>query len=94
MDNQNMRYAQMERLMTLTLIGNLILFVLYMIFAGAGVIWLKVILAILMIIINILCLVFLYMSQELTKPRSMWMTTAAVCMLLCQILSLILNYPN
>ena len=88
------RYKVMERYMTYTLIGDAALFVLYLIFAATGVIWLKVITAIFAILISLGCLAFLYLSQELLRKRSFWMTTAAAAVLICTLMSLILNFPR
>ena len=87
------RYKQMEKNMTITLLGDLGLFLLYLLCAGAGIIWLKVILSILCILLSVAILGLLYLSQELLRPRSLWMTTGAASILLCLIVSLILNYP-
>ncbi len=91
--NQASRYKEMERYMTYTLIGDAVVFLIYLIAAATGVIWLKVITAIIAFLVSGLCLVYLYMSQELMKPRSLWMTTAAGAVILCTFFSLILNYP-
>jgi hypothetical protein len=91
--NRN-RYRQMEHYMTCALFLDLILFIFFLISAGNGVIWLKVILAILCIALSGACLAFLYISRELLRPRSMWMSAAAAAILLCTIFALILNYPS
>lgn len=88
------RYKIMEWYMTYVLVADLGLFLLYLIFAGFGVIWLKAITAILAILVSLGCLAFLYLSQELLKKRSFWMTTAAAAILLCTLMSLILNFPR
>lgn len=93
-NKKNQRYKIMEWYMTYVLVADLGLFLLYLIFAAFGVIWLKVITALLAILISLGCLGFLYLSQELMKRRSLWMTTAAAAILLCTLMSLILNYPR
>ena len=93
MTNGNDRYQQMQWYMTYTLIADAGLFLLYLIFAGFGVTWLKVITAILSILISIVCLGFLYITKELRKPRSLWMTAAAAAILVCLLFSIILNFP-
>ena len=80
--------------MTCALIANAALFILYMIVAGVGIIWLKVILAILTCLVAVACIGFLYISKELTKPRSLWMSTAAIAIVVCLLFSLILNFPS
>ena len=94
MDNPKNRYKQMEKYMTLALIGNAILFIVYLIAAGTGVIWLKVVSSIIAMIVSVLCLVYLYLTKLLTRPQSLWMTTAAGAILVCILFSLILNFPS
>jgi len=94
MANRGNRYKEMERYMTYALIADAAIFVLYLICAGTGVIWLKVILAILGIALSGLCLAWLYLSQELLKRRSLWMSVGAAAVLVCLLASLILNYPS
>lgn len=92
-DNQS-RYKSMERMMTYGLCADAALFVLYMIFAGMGIIWLKVILAIFSLLISGAILALLYLSRELTTRRSQWITAGAAALALCLVLSLILNFPS
>ena len=88
------RYKKMEQYMSLILIGDLILFIFFLISAGNGVIWLKVILFILTLLVSGLCLAYLYLSQELLKQRSLWMSAAAAAIAICLLFSLILNFPS
>lgn len=88
------RYRIMEYNMTRILIADAAIFVLYLLFAGLGVIVLKVITAIVAIIASGLCLGFLYLSQELLRKRSLWMTTGFAAVLLCTLVSLIVNFPS
>lgn len=88
------RYKIMQQYMCLALIADAVLFVLYMVAAGFGVIWMKVILALLAGLLSLACLAFLYMSRELLKPRSLWMSTAAAAIAVCLLFSLILNFPS
>lgn len=94
MRKRNNRYKQMELKMSCVLLANLLLFIIFLFAGGFGVIWLKVITAIFAIIVSILCLGFLYLSQELLRRRSLWMTTAAAAILICTLFSLILGYPS
>ena len=94
MQDQQKRYKTMERNMCLILVLALLIFIGFLIAAGNGIIWLKVVLAILTILLCGLCLVFLYLSDELLKQRSLWMTTAAAAIAICLIFSLILNFPS
>ena len=88
------RYREMERYMTYALIGDGLLFIFYLLSAGAGIIWLKVILTILALALSGVCLTWLYISKELLKPRSMWMSAAALAVIVCILVSLLLNYPS
>ena len=87
------RYKEMEKMMTTGLIADGALFLLYLIFAAAGVIWLKVILAILTMVIAAAGLGILYLSQELLKQRSLWLSTGFFSVFLCVLVSLILAFP-
>lgn len=93
MRNQN-RYKNMETVMCIAILVDLILFVTYLIAAGAGIVWLKVVSSILTILLAALCLVFLYFTGELLKQRSLWMGTAAAAIVICLLFSLILNFPS
>lgn len=88
------RYREMEQLMTKVLIGDAAVFVLYLLFAGLGVTALKVITAIIAIFVSGLCLAFLYMNGEIKKRRSRWMVVGFGAVLLCLLVSLVLNYPS
>ena len=94
MARDNSRYQQMETYMTYALIAGAGFFVLYLIFAGYGVTWLKVITAILTIATGVLCLGVLFLTRELTRHRSLWMTSAAVALLLCTVISLAVSFPS
>ena len=94
MAKSNSRYKQMELYMLCALLAAVIFFIIYLCSAGAGIIWLKVISAILSILICVLCLAFLYLSKELMRPRSLWMSVCALAVIVCLIFSLILKYPS
>ena len=87
------RYAQMQQYMIYILLGDLLMFVLYLIGAGNGIIWLKALCAVLTIIASSLCLGYLFLTQELFRKRSLWMTIAAGAVIACILFSLILNFP-
>ena len=94
MASKTNRYRIMERYMTFALCLDAILFVLYMIVAGNGIILLKVILTLLCLGLSGILLWFLYMTKELFKQRSLWITTGACAIVLCLFISLILNFPS
>lgn len=94
MSRRNNRYKLMERNMTAVLLADLVMFIVFLFASGFGVIWLKVITAIVAICISGLCLGFLYLSQELLRRRSLWMSAAAAAILVCTVFALIFNYPS
>lgn len=94
MAEQNSRYKQMESIMTVALIADAVLFILYWIFAACGIVWVKAFFAVLCILISLACLGFLFLTQELMRPRSKWMTYSAGALLVVLVLSLILNFPS
>ena len=93
MANQS-RYKEMEQYLTIFLIASAVDFILFLIFAGTGIIWLKAITAIFAILLPVLCLAFLYLTKELLKQRSLWLTTGFFGIFLCTVVSLIANFPS
>jgi len=89
-----LKYKDMERYMTITLCADAALFIFYMIAAGNGVIWLKVILTLLCLGVSGLLLWFLYTTNELLRQRSLWITIGATAIVVCLFFSLILNFPS
>lgn len=94
MGSRNNRYKEMTTYMGYALLAATILFIIYLFAAGAGVIWIKVLCAIIAILICVLCLVFLYVTKELLRPRSLWMSSCALAIAICIFFSLILNFPS
>jgi hypothetical protein len=88
------RYRELENKVTLFIAADVAVFVLYLVFAGAGIVALKVIASIVTIMGALLALGFLFMSGELLKKRSLWMTVAFASVLLCTIVSLVCNFPG
>ena len=88
------RYKELEQMMTRILIADVVVFALFALFAGLGVVAMKVICAIVTIIVSALCLAFLYMTGELQKRRSLWMVVGFAGVLVCLLVSLICNYPS
>ena len=87
------RYREMESLMTKIILGDALVFVLYLLCAGFGWSILKVITAIIAIFGSLLCVGWLYLTGEFSRRRSLWMVTAFVCIIICVAVSLLLNYP-
>ena len=88
------RYKDIERFLTMVLLGDTAVFVLYMIFAGVGLGVLKIITTILCVVASVACLALLYMTGEMKKARSRWLVLGFACILICLLVSLILNYPS
>ena len=68
-------------------------FLLILLFGGLDITWLKVIFSILCGLLSVGVLGLLYLNQELTRKRSLWMTVSVISIVLCMTVSLILNYP-
>ena len=88
------RYSQMERYMVFALILDLIFFITYLIAAGNAIVWLKITMVILTLVLSFLCLAYLYLTQELLKQRSLWMSVAAVSITVCLLFSVLLGFPS
>ena len=88
------RYKELEQMMTRILVADVAMFALFVLFAGLGVVAMKVICAIVTIIVSAMCLAFLYMTGELQKRRSLWMVVGFISVLACLLVSLICNYPS
>ena len=93
MDKKRSRYKQMEMMITAVLCVDAVIFLAYLIFAGIGMIGMKVAAAVLCFLISGAVLYFLYMTRELLRKRSMWMTLAAACVIICILASLLLRFP-
>lgn len=88
------RYREMENLMTKIILGDVLMFILYLVCAGLGWTVLKVITAIIAIFGSLLCVGWLYLTGEFGRRRSLWMVTAFICIVVCVVISLLLGYPS
>lgn len=91
---KRMRYKQIDQLLTRVLIADTAVFLLYLIFAGFGLTVLKVLTVIIALVLSVLCLAYLYMLGEFKKARSRWLVMGFGAIILCTLVSLILNYPS
>lgn len=89
-----MRYKQIEQLLTRVLLADTAVFVLYLIFAGFGLTFLKVLTVIIALAGSALCLAYLYMLGEFKKARSRWLVMGFGAIILCTLVSVILNFPS
>lgn len=87
------RYREMESLMTKIILADVLVFILYLVCAGLGWTVLKVITAIIAIIGSGLCAGWLYITGEFARRRSLWMVTGFICIVICVVVSLLLDYP-
>ena len=94
MGRKNNRYLQFERYMTVVLGIAVLIFIIFLIASGTGTLWLKVTTAIMNILLTILCLAYMYLTGELLRRRSLWMSTIAAAILICTLFSLILQFPS
>ena len=88
------RYQEFEMLMATALISAAVIFVLYLLIASAGIVWLKWVLAILDIALCAGGFGILLHSGELLRPRSLWLSCGFFAVLACLLVSLNLNYPG
>ncbi len=90
------RYREMESLMTKIILGDVLVFVLYLVCAGMdGPVWsvFKVITAIIAVFGSLLCTGWLYLTGEFARRRSLWMVTIFICIVICVAFSLLLGFP-
>lgn len=93
MAEKQSRYQELERFLTTILFVDLACFVVYLISAGLGGVVMKIICAVAAILIAAYSLWTLYCTKELTRQRSLWLTSAFGSIVLCTFVSLICNYP-
>jgi len=87
------RYREMESIMSKIILADVLVFILYLVCAGFAWHVLKVITAIIAIFGSLLCVGWLYLTGEMTRRRSLWMVTAFICIVICVVISMLLNYP-
>ena len=88
------RYKELEQMMARILMADVAMFALFVLFAGMGIVALKVICAIVTIIVSAMSLAFLYMTGELKKRRSLWLVVGYTGVLACLLVSLLCNFPS
>ena len=88
------RYQDMEKMMTMVLIADAAVMVTCLVAAGMGITWLKVTAAIIAILVSVLCLAYLYLTQELLRQRSLWMSVGFAAVVVVLAASLLLNFPS
>ena len=93
MSEKQGNFQQFESFLSTLLLGDLGIFLLYLLFAAVGVGFLKIVLAILGIVLALFCLWILYRRKELLRSRSLWMTCGFASITLLIIVSLIFRVP-
>lgn len=94
MARRKSRFKKMEFYITIALCVDAAIFLAYLIFAGMGLLALKIIAAVVCIALSGAALYQLFVSHELLRRRSLWMSLAAACIILCILISLLLNFPS
>ena len=87
------RYRELENLLTRVLLADVAVFLLYLLFAGLGVGFLKWTLAIVAIVGSGLFAGVLYLNGEWRKRRSQWMFMGFAAIALCTMVSLLCKFP-
>ena len=93
MKEQTKQYKQLETFLTAVLILDAVLFLIYLFSAGLGIVWLKVLCTICTLLISGGILYILYITKELLRPRSFWITVGAGAIVVCLLFSLLLHFP-
>ena len=93
MAKRNNRYRQFDFIMTRVVIGDVFLFLLYLLSAAMGIGFLKGLTAVLAILGSAACVGYLYLTQEMLKKRSLWMTLSFGAIALLTLVSLICKVP-
>lgn len=93
MAKRNNRYRQFDFIMTRVVIGDVFLFLLYLLTAALGIGFLKGLAAFVAIVGSAACIGYLYLTQEWLKKRSLWMTLSFAAIALLTVVSLICKVP-
>ena len=93
MAKRNNRYRQFDFIMTRVILGDVFVFLLYLLSAAAGIGFLKGLCALVAIVGSVLGIGYLYLSKEWLKKRSQWMTLSFGAIALLTIVSLICKVP-
>ena len=94
MNHPKSRFAKIERAVTIVLAADLFCFIIFLFASGFDVLWLKTATAIIAISIGLLCFLYLYLTKEWLRRRSLWMTVSAAAIVICVLFSLILQFPS
>lgn len=87
-------FKQLEQQLTIGVGIDCAIFLLYLLFAGLGITWLKVILAVAGIALSLLGVAFLVLIGEHKRRRSLWILCAFGSVAVCIIMSLLTRFPG
>lgn len=88
------RYREMESLMTKILLGDTLVFILFLLFSAKAWTVARVIAAIISISLSLLSVAWLFITGEVVRRRSLWMVTGFGAIFVCLLISLLLKYPS
>lgn len=88
------RYKENEKILSIGLIADAALFLLYLLVAGLGVVWFKWVLAVVAFLLSAAGLASLYLTGEIRRRRSLYLVAGFAAVVVCILFSLILNYPS
>ena len=91
--SRRQRYAQYEKYLSIALIADAVLFGLFLLFSGLGIVWAKVLFSIVAIVLSVLCMVSLYLTGEFNRRRSRYLVFGFGAVVICVLFSLICRYP-
>ena len=93
MGKKRTSYKVFDQKMTLLILATTAVFLVYLISCIVPVLWLKVVTAIVAILTCGLSLAWLYLTKEILRQRSLWLTTGFGGILICVLVSLITGFP-
>lgn len=93
MAKRNNRYRKLDFIMTRVVLGDLALFLVYLLSAACGIGWLKGFAAVVVLVGSALCAGYLFLTQELLKRRSLWMSLSFASLFLLTLVSLLCKVP-
>ena len=93
MAKRNNRYRKLDFFMTRVILGDLALFLVYLLAAACGIGFLKSFAAVVVILGSALGIGYLFLTQELLKVRSRWMGMSFAALILLTLVSLLCKVP-
>ena len=92
--NDRNRYRLLELTACAVIAVASVFFIIFLIASGSNTVWLKILALTVCVLICGLSLTYLYLSRELLRPRSLWMSLSLISILVCILFSLMLNFPS